>query len=148
MTRKMLGLWRDRPRTYQVPHESISTISNRSNSGRGGLGLGKISFPGLNDAVQYPGTVQSVASTIPIPRRELFIDGALSRIYEFHGAVVEPLYLRATDPDAHVAFNAAINSCEALTLVDSGATGILCIPSLRRSAVLLYEPRPNRERFG
>lgn len=41
---------------------------------------------------------------------------------------MDSLYLRSTDPGAHLTLHAIINSCKAFILIDSGATGIFMHP--------------------
>ena len=100
-------------------------LINCSNNCSGELGLGKKGNPGLNDVVQYLSMVQNATTTIPIPKGEFFQDSALINFTKAPELTTNSLYLRVTvDPNAHLILDTQINSLKALTLVNSGATGV------------------------
>lgn len=77
--------------------------------------------------VQYPGLIQTAATTIS--RKSLIEECTLHEPLGTQECISTPLYLRATvDSGAHLTLDAKINSFEALTLVDSGATGVFMHP--------------------
>ena len=77
--------------------------------------------------------VQSVVAMIPIPKGEFFQDSALTKLTKALEVTTDSVYLHATiDPDAHLTLDAQLNSLKALTLVDSGATGVFMHPTFAK----------------
>ena len=93
--------------------------------------------------------VQNAAATIPIPKGKFFQDNVLTRIANASKVTINSLYLKATiDSDAHLTLDAQINSLKALTLVDSGATGVFMHPTFAKQCKAMVQckvtPRENR----
>ena len=59
---------------------------------------------------------------------ELKLDKQSDEKKETHKKGMDSLYLRSTDPGAHLTLHAIINSCKAFILIDSGAIGIFMHP--------------------
>lgn len=102
-----------------------------------GQPIGGRQSPGLKASSQYPGVPQTAAVTTP--RWEMIKD--FSGVQE-HQNEAAALYLRATtDPEAQLTLNAQINFLAAITLVDSGATGIFMHPDFAQECRAEIKPK-------